>query len=76
VAAEGATTAAELLLDALHAHGVEYFFANAGTDFPPVIEAFARGAETARAFPADGRSAESVAVGGAGYYPPRGECRQ
>jgi acetolactate synthase I/II/III large subunit len=70
VAAEGATTAAELLLDALHAHGVEYFFANAGTDFPPVIEAFARGAETSRAYPRPMVVPhESVAVGMAhGYY--------
>ncbi|HET9043633.1 MAG TPA: thiamine pyrophosphate-binding protein, partial [Burkholderiales bacterium] len=77
MAAEGATTAAELLLDALHAHGVEYFFANAGTDFPPVIEAFARGAETARAYPRPMVVPhESVAVGMAhGYYLATGRAQ-
>ncbi|HTS90628.1 MAG TPA: thiamine pyrophosphate-requiring protein [Stellaceae bacterium] len=38
----GESTAAELFLRALHAHGIDYFLANPGTDFPPVIEAFAR----------------------------------
>jgi acetolactate synthase-1/2/3 large subunit len=32
---------AESLLTGLKFHGVEYLFANAGTDFPPIIEAFA-----------------------------------
>jgi acetolactate synthase-1/2/3 large subunit len=32
---------AESLLIGLKAHGIEYLFANAGTDFPPIIEAFA-----------------------------------
>lgn len=78
MAAKGApTTAAELLLDALHAHGVEYFFANAGTDFPPVIEAFARGAEIARAYPRPMVVPhESVAVGMAhGYYLATGRAQ-
>jgi len=68
VAADG--TAAGLLLDALRAHGVEYFFANAGTDFPPLIEAFARGAETAHAYPRPMVVPhEGIAVGMAhGYY--------
>lgn len=35
-------TGAEALLLALKAVGVEYLFANAGTDFPPVIEALSR----------------------------------
>ncbi|HTZ77454.1 MAG TPA: thiamine pyrophosphate-requiring protein [Stellaceae bacterium] len=35
-------TAADLLLRALDAHGIEFFFCNPGTDFPPVVEAFAR----------------------------------
>jgi acetolactate synthase-1/2/3 large subunit len=39
------TTAADLFLEALSAHGVDYFFANPGTDFPPVIEGFARAAK-------------------------------
>ena len=34
-------TGAEALLLALKASGVDYMFANAGTDFPPVIEALA-----------------------------------
>jgi acetolactate synthase-1/2/3 large subunit len=40
-----ADTAADALLAALHRHGVDYFFANAGTDFPPLIEGFARAAQ-------------------------------
>jgi acetolactate synthase I/II/III large subunit len=36
-----ARTGAEALLLALKANGIEYLFANAGTDFPPVIEALA-----------------------------------
>ena len=36
------TTAAEAFLRALSDHGIDFFFANPGTDFPPVIEAFAR----------------------------------
>jgi acetolactate synthase-1/2/3 large subunit len=35
-------TTAEAYLELLAARGVEYFFANAGTDFAPVIEAYAR----------------------------------
>jgi acetolactate synthase-1/2/3 large subunit len=34
--------AAEVFLSALADHGVDFFFANPGTDFPPVIEAFSR----------------------------------
>ncbi|MBV0912445.1 thiamine pyrophosphate-requiring protein [Anianabacter salinae] len=34
-------TGAEALLCALKASGIDYLFANAGTDFPPVIEALA-----------------------------------
>jgi acetolactate synthase-1/2/3 large subunit len=68
VAAED--SAAGLLLDALRAHGVEYFFANAGTDFPPLIEAFARGAERAHPYPRPMVVPhEGIAVGMAhGYY--------
>jgi acetolactate synthase-1/2/3 large subunit len=33
---------AEALLCLLKARGVEYFFANAGTDFPPIIEAYTK----------------------------------
>jgi acetolactate synthase-1/2/3 large subunit len=34
--------AGEAFLRALADHGVDYFFANPGTDFPPIIEAFSR----------------------------------
>jgi acetolactate synthase I/II/III large subunit len=36
-------TAAEAYLGLLAARGVEYFFANGGTDFAPIVEAYARG---------------------------------
>lgn len=35
-------SAADLFLQQLAASGVRYFFANGGTDFPPIAEAFAR----------------------------------
>src|SRR2546428_11638792 len=35
-------SAAEAYLELLAARGVEYFFANAGTDFAPLIEAYAK----------------------------------
>ncbi|MDB4170236.1 thiamine pyrophosphate-requiring protein [Planktomarina sp.] len=35
-------TGAESLLDGLSRSGIQYMFANAGTDFPPIIEALAR----------------------------------
>lgn len=35
-------TVAEGYLHLLAERGVDYFFANAGTDFPPIIEALAR----------------------------------
>jgi acetolactate synthase-1/2/3 large subunit len=38
--------AAEAFLRALADHGVDYFFCNPGTDFPPVIEAFSRAKKT------------------------------
>ncbi len=34
--------AGEAFLRALADHGIDYFFANPGTDFPPIVEAFAR----------------------------------
>lgn len=37
----GPRTGAEALLLALKANGIDYLFANAGTDFPPIIEALA-----------------------------------
>ncbi len=38
--------AAEAFLRALADHNINYFFCNPGTDFPPVVEAFARAAKT------------------------------
>jgi acetolactate synthase I/II/III large subunit len=38
-----ASTAAEVFLKRLKAHGVDYFFANGGTDFAPIVEGFAHG---------------------------------
>src|SRR5436305_7532935 len=35
--------AGEVFLRALAEHGVDFFFANPGTDFPPIVEAFSRG---------------------------------
>ena len=38
--------AAEEYLDALAAHGIEHLFCNPGTDFAPIVEAYARAAKT------------------------------
>jgi acetolactate synthase I/II/III large subunit len=38
--------AAEAFLRALADHGTDYFFANPGTDFPPIVEAFSRAKKT------------------------------
>jgi acetolactate synthase-1/2/3 large subunit len=38
--------AAEEYLDALAAHGIDYLFCNPGTDFAPIVEAYARAART------------------------------
>lgn len=38
--------AAEAFLRALADHGVDHFFCNPGTDFPPVVEAFSRARKT------------------------------
>ncbi|MDY6962710.1 MAG: thiamine pyrophosphate-binding protein, partial [Pseudomonadota bacterium] len=35
-----AETGAESLLRGLKRNGIDYIFANAGTDFPPIVEAF------------------------------------
>ncbi len=43
--------AAEEYLDALSAHGIEYLFVNPGTDFAPIVEAYARAARTNRPVP-------------------------
>ncbi len=46
-----ARIAAEDYLDALAAQGIEHLFCNPGTDFAPIVEAFARAARTNRAVP-------------------------
>ena len=38
--------AAEAFLRALADHGIDYFFCNPGTDFPPIVEAFSRAKKT------------------------------
>ena len=38
--------AAEAFLRGLADHGIDYFFCNPGTDFPPIVEAFARAKKT------------------------------
>ncbi len=51
-AAEMAATAGDVVLESLRRHGIDTFFANPGTDFPPIVEGFARaklsGAEVPR----------------------------
>jgi acetolactate synthase-1/2/3 large subunit len=44
--ADRAPIAADAFLRALADHGVDYFFCNPGTDFPPIVEAFARAKQT------------------------------
>ncbi|GJD56863.1 thiamine pyrophosphate-requiring protein [Methylobacterium dankookense] len=44
-------SAADVLLRQLTACGIDYFFANGGTDFPPIAEAFARAETTGEAVP-------------------------
>jgi acetolactate synthase-1/2/3 large subunit len=56
--------AAEDYLEALSAQGIDYLFANPGTDFPPIIEALARSRQTNRPVPkAMVIPHENVAVG-------------
>src|SRR5436190_17612081 len=38
--------AGEIFLRSLAEHGVDFFFANPGTDFPPIVEAFSRARDT------------------------------
>ena len=58
--------AAEDYLDALAAHGIDYLFCNPGTDFAPIVEAFARAAaQQPEGSAPDGRAArECCAVHG------------
>lgn len=68
---------AELLLARMKALGVDYIFGNAGTDFPPVIEAYAARAKTGLDLPEPVLVAhETVAVGMAhGYYLATGRAQ-
>jgi acetolactate synthase-1/2/3 large subunit len=68
-------SAAELYLESLSAHGVDFLFANAGTDFPPIVEGLARGAERGAKMPeALVVPHETVAVAMAhGYYSVSGQ---
>ena len=70
--------AAEDYLDALAAHGIDHLFCNPGTDFAPIVEAFARaGPHQPQGAAADGGAArERRAVDGArlhdGHRPAAG----
>ena len=44
-------TTAEAYLELLAARGIEYFFANGGTDFAPIVEAYARRAAHGQTLP-------------------------
>ena len=48
---EQPTIAAQALLMRLKAHGIDYLFANGGTDFAPIIEAYAAGAANGAPMP-------------------------
>ena len=50
-ATEWAATAADVLLASLHRHGIDRFFANPGTDFPAIVEGFARAKLAGKARP-------------------------
>jgi acetolactate synthase-1/2/3 large subunit len=65
-----ATTVAEAYLALLRARGVDYLFANSGTDFPSIVEALARGPQAGLALPeAMVVPHENAAMGMAhGYY--------
>lgn len=43
--------AADILIEQLAASGVDFLFANGGTDFPPIVEAFARAGRDGAAVP-------------------------
>ena len=49
--------AGEVFLRSLAEHGVDFFFCNPGTDFPPIVEAFSRGARQQRQTAAPGAGA-------------------
>jgi len=66
----GSLSGAEAFLSQLKASGVDYLLSNSGTDFPPIIEAFARTSTAQSSFPTPLLvSHESVAMGMAhGFY--------
>ncbi len=72
------TTAAEAIVAMLAARGVDYFFGDAGTDFPPIIEAFAKFAALGRPAPTPVTAPhENTAMGMAhGYYLATGGHRR
>jgi acetolactate synthase I/II/III large subunit len=51
VAAAMQPTAGDVLLAALRRHGIAHLFVNPGTDFPPIVEGFARAKETGAEVP-------------------------
>jgi len=67
-------TAAEVFLARLAEHGVDYVFGNAGTDFPSIIEAFSRAAESGIKYPTPiAVPHENLAIAMAhGYYQATG----
>ena len=69
-AGDGFDSVAEAYLCLLKSRGVDWLFANAGTDFAPIIEALTKGNEDSHAMPeAVAITHENVAVGMAhGYY--------
>ncbi len=72
---ESASSTAERLLRRMKALGVDYVFGNAGTDFPPIIEAFARATGDALPQPVLVPH-ETVAVGMAhGHYLATGRAQ-
>ncbi|YBV94443.1 thiamine pyrophosphate-requiring protein (plasmid) [Phyllobacteriaceae bacterium JZ32] len=46
-----AFSAASTLLKHLHDAGIDFLFANGGTDFPPIVEAYCRAEESGMSFP-------------------------
>lgn len=65
---KGQTTGAESLLLGLKRAGIDYLFANAGTDFPPIIEAFAALEESAAPLPVTVPHETASVAMAHGYY--------
>jgi len=77
IAYDSKPSVADGYLALLSANGVDYFFGNAGTDFPPIIEAFAQAAAHGQKVPTPVVVPhESVAVAMAhGYYQMTGRAQ-